>query len=494
MTVPIETETEIRRLYYGEHWPVGTIVSQLRVHEDVVKRVTGLLDRGPQSLREPRPMLIEPYTGFIAETLAQYPRLCASRMFDMIRARGYTGGDRGVRRYVAEVRPQPKSEAFLRLDPLIAEQAQIDWAHVGQIAVPGGVRALWVFVMVLAWSRAMWAELVVDLTAHSLLRSLVRATSFFGGTTRRWLFDNPKIVVLGRHGDAVRFHPLLLDLAGRYRTQLRLCAVRKANQKGRVERAIRYLRDRFFAGRVIHAVAPGNQELLSFIDEIAHRRPHPTLPGRTVGECFLEERGRLLPVPDPLPPTDLVEPVNVDKTAFVRFDTNRYSVPPAHASSTLMLVADDRRVRLVDGTTAVAEHARCFGRRQILEHNEHRTELLAQKRGARETKGKDRLRGAAPEIDTLYERWVEIGRNIGFMTARSLKLLELYGDDVFRAAVIDVVARGSHDPGAIAVVCEQMRVRASRPVPIPVALGDHVTDRDVVPHDLEQYDVRPRRD
>ena len=342
---------------------------------------------------------------------------------------------------------------------------------------------------------ARWHALAGEPENATLLAALLcQLEESFADSPLIAVMLDPKIVVLGRHGDAVRFNPLLLDLAGRYHTQVRLCAVRKANQKGRVERAIRYLRDRFFAGRVLHAVEPGNQELLTFIDEIAHRRAHPTLPGRTVGDCLAEERGRLLPLPDPLPPTDLVEPVNVDKTAFVRFDTNHYSVPPAHASSMLMLVADDRRVRLVDGTTAVAEHARCFGRRQIVERDEHRSELLAQKRGARETKGKDRLRGAAPEIDTLYERWVEIGRNVGFMTARSLKLLELYGDEVFRAAVVEVVARGSHDPGAIAVVCEQLRVRTNRPVPIPVTLGDHVSDRDVVPHDLEQYDVRPRRD
>ena len=112
------------------------------------------------------------------------------------------------------VRPAPKREAFLRLDPLVGEQAQIDWAHVGQVAVPGGgSRSLWLFVMVLAWSRAMWGEFCFDTTVHSLLRSLVRTSSYLGGSARQWLFDNPKIVVLERHGAAARFHPLLLDLS-----------------------------------------------------------------------------------------------------------------------------------------------------------------------------------------------------------------------------------------------------------------------------------------
>jgi len=109
---------------------------------------------------------------------------------------------------VAEVRPVPRGEVYLWTERLIGEQAQVDWAHVGSLAVTGGLRPLWVFVMVLAYSRAMWAELVFDLTVESLRRSLVRAARFFEGVTRQWLFDNPKTVVLARHGDALRYHQL----------------------------------------------------------------------------------------------------------------------------------------------------------------------------------------------------------------------------------------------------------------------------------------------
>ena len=84
----------------------------------------------------------------------------------MIRIRGYDGGIAILRRHVAEVRPVSRGEVYLRIERLIGEQAQIDWAHVGSLAVTGGTRPLWVFVMVLAYSRAMWAELVFDLTAR----------------------------------------------------------------------------------------------------------------------------------------------------------------------------------------------------------------------------------------------------------------------------------------------------------------------------------------
>lgn len=492
MTVPVETEAEIRRLFHAEHWPVGTIAAQMGVHVDVVRRVLGLLDRVRAAPR-PRARRVDPYADFIVETLTRYPRLRATRLWDMVKARGYSGSVRTLRDYVMDVRPRPRHEAYLRTDPLVGEQAQIDWAYAGDVPVPGGRRPLWLFVLVLAWSRALWGEFVLDLSVHSLLRSLARAATHMGGTSRQWLFDNPKTVVIERHGDAVRFHPLLVELAGRLHVQLRVCPPRKPNQKGRVERAIRYLRERFLAGRSIVGVDEGNRALGAFRDEIALVRPHPTQPGRTVGECFAEERATLLPLPDPMPPTELVMSASADKTAFVRFDRNVYSVPPAHARQTLTLVADDRVVRLLDGSSVVARHVRCWGRRQIVELSEHRAEILARKRGARESKGRDRLRAAIPDIDAIFARWVDAGRNVGNMTARTLKLLDLYGDALVADAVAHVLARGVSDPGALAQVCEQRRRAALRPVPLDVSLGDHVPDRDVIPHDLETYDAQRRR-
>lgn len=490
MTVQQAVEVEIRRLYYAEHWKIGTVAAQLGVHHEVVRRVLGLLEPRVRPGRLQEPPRVVPYRAFIDEQLKLYPRLRATRLYDMLRERGYTGSVRTLRRYVQSVRPVPKREAFLRLDPLPGEQAQIDWAYVTKLAVPGGVRALWAFVMVLAYSRAIWAEFVFDLTVDSLRRSLVRAASHFGGVTRQWLFDNPKIVVLERHGDAVRFHPDLLDLAASYCVQPRLCAVRKANQKGRVERAIRYLRDRFLAGRSIASLETGNRDLAAFLRDIAMLRPHPIFRERTVAEVLADEQRRLLPLPHTPPVTDLVRPAGVDKTAFVRLDTNLYSVPPRYASATLTLVASDTTLRLLDQDLEVARHERSFGRRRVIEAPEHREEILREKRAARDLKGRDRLRAVCPQIDALYSRWVDAGRNLGSMTARTGKLLDLYGDAVFCAAVDDILARDLHDPGALAQICEQRRRALDRPVPLDIVLGDHVPDRDVIPHRLEDYDVR----
>jgi transposase len=487
MTVSREKEAEIRRLFFAEHWKRGTIAAQLGVHPDVVARVIGHL--GPRAhAGRPDARVLEPFEAWVDETLARYPRLVATRLFDMLRERGYEGSVVTLRRYVRQARPQPKTEAFLRLQTLPGEQAQVDWAHVGQIPVRGGYRALWVFVLVLAYSRACFAELVLSLDVHSLRRSLVRAGVALGGLPRQWLCDNAKTIVLERQGDAVRFHPLLLDLAARLHVQPRLCAPRRPQEKGGVERAIRFFKERFFAARSFHSLEHGNAQLVEFIDTIAHRRPHPRWPERSVAEVFAEEQSRLLPLPEPLPHTDLVTLVPVDRTAFVRLDTNRYSVPHTYAGRTLTLVASDTELRLLDGDQPVAHHAREWGRNQWLELPAHRAALVEEKRAARALKGRDRLRAEVPEIEPLFERWVDAGRNLGSMVARVIVLLDAYGAPAMREVLTEMVARGTHDPGAMAILCEQRRrARGDRP-PRVVAFGDHVRERDVVPHDLGGYD------
>jgi transposase len=487
MTVSKAVAAEIRRLYFAEHWKRGTISTQLGIHYDVVVRVLG--DFGPKA-GSPRPdaRVLEPYIPFVDETLARHPRLLATRVYDMIKERGYDGSLRTLRRYVREARPTPKNEAFLRVETLPGEQAQVDWAHVGALTILGSTRPLWAFVIVLAYSRAMWGELVLDMGIESLRRSLLRASEYFGGSPRKWLFDNAKTVVIERAGDAVRFHPTLLDLAAQMHVQPALCAPRRPQDKGKVERAIRYLKERFFPARTFHSAAHGNAQLLEFIDLTAHQRPHPRWPERRVIDVFDEERPRLLALPSPLPELATVGPIPVDNSGFVKLDANRYSVPSIYAKRTLTLEADDLTLRFLDGGNEVARHERSWGRHQVFERKEHRAALVAEKRAARDLKGRDRLRVEVPEIEPLIVRWVDAGRNIGSMISSTIGLLDAYGAAVLREAVVDMLARGVHDRGAMAILCEQQRKRLERPAPVVVDLGPHVIERDVIPHDLGGYD------
>jgi transposase len=231
----------IRRLFYAEHWRIGTISAELGVHHDAVRNAIEA-DRFVRTGAQIRPTMLDPYKGLVEKILDDHPRLRATRLFEMICARGYPGSVVQLRRYVSSIRPQ-RTEAFLRLETLPGEQAQVDWGHFGTIQVGAAKRALSCFVLVLSWSRAIYARFALDQTLESFLRGHVLAFEALGGVPREILYDNLKSVVLERAGDHIRFHPRILDLAGHYHFAPKPCAPYRGNEKGKVERQIQYAMD-----------------------------------------------------------------------------------------------------------------------------------------------------------------------------------------------------------------------------------------------------------
>ena len=175
---------EIRRLYFGEHWKVGTIVANLGVHPDTVRAAIAL-DTPVVRRAACRRSILDPYLPFIRDTLAQYPRLRATRLYEMLRPRGYSGSANQLRRLVRLLRPQGRVALYRRLVVLPAEEAQVDWGAFGSIRIGHGTRALSGFVMVLSYSRALFAHFTLDQTLESFLRGHVQAFEAFTGSAAR---------------------------------------------------------------------------------------------------------------------------------------------------------------------------------------------------------------------------------------------------------------------------------------------------------------------
>jgi len=240
-------EAEILRLYHVEKWKHGTIASQLGVHHDVVERV--LANEGVSRPRLARPSKIDDYLPFILDTLRRWPKLTARRLFDMCRQRGYRGSPDHFRHMVARYRPRPSAEAYLRLRTLPGEQAQVDWGHFGKVKIGRAERKLLAFVIVLSYSRQIFLRFFLGACTENFLRGHEAAFAHWGGCPRVCLYDNLKSAVLERRGDAIRFNPLLIELAGHYRFEPRPVAVGRGNEKGRVERAVRFVRTSFWPAR-----------------------------------------------------------------------------------------------------------------------------------------------------------------------------------------------------------------------------------------------------
>ena len=132
--IPKSTEADILRFFHAEKWPIGTIATELGIHHTTVQRVLRQSGVEPVVVA-PRPSVVDPYMPFVQEQLAKYPKLRASRLFSMIKDRGYPGKQDHFRRIVGRIRPKKPAEAFLRLRTLPGEQAQVDWASFGKMRI-----------------------------------------------------------------------------------------------------------------------------------------------------------------------------------------------------------------------------------------------------------------------------------------------------------------------------------------------------------------------
>ena len=144
------------------------------------------------------------------------------------------------------------------------------------------------------------------------------------------LYGNRKSVVLERRGGANRFDPALLGFAGQNRYEPRPVAFGRGNEKGRVEWAIRCVRDAFFAARAFKDIDDLNAQAEAWCLGPAVDRRCPGEPDRSVREVYAEESARLLALPDNSAPLLQEVAMSVGKTPYVRFDLNDYSVPHAH--------------------------------------------------------------------------------------------------------------------------------------------------------------------
>jgi transposase len=482
-------EAEILRLHHGEHWLIGTIATQLRVHHSTVRRV--LAQAGvPLAPMTVRASIAAPYIAFIVETLTKYPTLRASRLYQMVKERGYPGASDHFRSIVAQWRPRRAAEAYLRLRTLPGEQAQVDWAHFGHFTVGRAARPLMAFVMVLSYSRQLFLRFYLGAAMNYFIRGHVEAFLAFNSVPRVLLYDNLRSAVLERTGEAIRFNPTLLELAAHYRFEPRPVAVARGNEKGRVERAIRFVRDAFFAARTFRDLADLNAQADAWCQGVAADRLCPEDRARTVRAVFAEEQPRLLALPaNPFPTEERIE-VDIGKTAYARFDWNDYTIPHTHVRRTLTVLATLDTVRIFAGQALLASHPRCFDRGQQIEILAHIDGLVAHKRAGRAHRAQDRLHHAAPSAQALFLRAAERGAHLGVLTRGLLSLLASHGASALEAAIAAALAEDAAHLGAVRhFIDTHANARGQRP-PIAVVLPDdpRLHTINVRPQPLQAYE------
>lgn len=309
--------------------------------------------------RPERPSKLDPFKPYLRQRMAEGV-FNANRLLHELRAQGYTGGKTILKDYLRPHRPAKASRAVVRFEPEPGEQAQVDWGEFAYIDAQGRRRKAYGFVMVLSHSRAMYVEFVEQQDLSTLLRCHLHAFAALGGVPKTILYDNMKTVVLRRQGETVEYHPRLLDFALLAGFAPRSCRPYRAQTKGRVERAIGYLKQHFWPGAHFTDLADLNCQVQAWVAEVAHQRIHGTT-GRPPGALLAEERARLTPLrPAAVFASLFEEERRVSRDGYLSYGGSRYGVPWRYSGRTVTVRADELTVEIRDGDRVVARHPRAL--------------------------------------------------------------------------------------------------------------------------------------
>jgi len=334
--------------------------------------------------------------------------------------------------------------------------AQVDWGSAGSVRVGNTRRRLSFFALVLCHSRQLYVEFTLGQGQEHWQACHQHAFEALGGLVpAEIMVDNCKTAVLSHPvGGPPVLNPRYVDFAAHYGFTIRPCAPRRANEKGRVENAIGYIRKNFLAGLEITDFAALNPAVRHWLDTVANVRLHGETK-RTPQEMFGEERAQLRPAPAQPYDAALVSPVGVSARCRVVVETNRYSVPPAFASKPLTLKLYAERLRLYAGEGLVAEHVRSYERHQDIEHPDHVAVLLHERHHARQQQLLLRFLALSPQAGVYHEQLAERRLNPRHHVQKIVALSEIYSADLVARALEDAHQLGAYSCEYITNLLEQ---------------------------------------
>ena len=330
------------------------------------KRVGRILKGTGLAQAMPKKSILDDYNGLIAQWYKQYPRLKATQVYERLKAYGYTGRYGSVARLTRDERA-PKDNAYHQLTFLPGEEAQIDWfffnhERLGQVAG---------FLYLLSYSRYAWGIFYPKTSFEFFLAGHIECFKHIGGLAHTHRYDNLKSVVL-KHSAEIEYNPQFLDFARFYGFSIHVCNPYSGNEKGRVERLIRDIRVFLYAETFIDLIDL-NQKFHIWLEKrnmTIHRSTHKAPKD-------LRNEERLIQLPQLHYQTRRIIQATASKTAFIEFETNKYSVPSTCAGKAVEIIAYPDRIEICLKGNVAANHKRSFGRNGVFQNPLHCETLLS---------------------------------------------------------------------------------------------------------------------
>lgn len=358
-----------------------------------------------------RTSVLDPFKDNIAFWLNEDLGYRATWIYDRLCNMGFTGSYEIVKRKVHEIKAKQQKIAYMRFETEPGFQAQVDFGEFQVEEADGTIRKLFLFSMILGYSRKIYGELIDRCDLPTFLDCHIHAFGYFGGVPDEILYDRMKNVYIGKLAGRKKFNSTLLGFALHYGFKPEVAPAYAAWVKGKIERPYDFIREGFWRGYGFICRLTANRDLLRWLekkDERVHGTTHEVISLR-----FKRERPHLNLLPPQAFDTSYRVYRKVFKDCTIRFDANSYVVAHTLVGKKLLLRVKNKDMRIFDDDSLIVKYQIPEGKGHLVQDKKFDKALRADKEmNARKyshgKRSKGRAKSTISPLKPLYDMDVEV--------------------------------------------------------------------------------------
>jgi transposase len=362
--------------------------------------------------KQRRKSLLDKYIGNVKAWLEEDNEYTATWIYDHLVPMGFSGSYEIVKRKVQDLKAERQKIAYMRFETEPGYQAQVDFGEFQVVEADGSVKKLYLFSMILGYSRRMYGELVERCDLPTFLDCHIRAFTYFGGAPAEILYDRMKNVYIGKVAGKRKFNDSLMGFALHYGFKPEVAPAYAAWVKGKVERPYLFIREGFWRGYGFVNSTSANRDLLDWLkkkDERVHGTTHEVVIQR-----FRREQPHLTGLPSQVFDTSYRIYRKVQKDCIVRFEGNSYVLPHTLVGKEVLLRVKGTHMRIFRDDELVVTYEVAQGKGKLIQDKRFYEALRkdrqmnARKYGKKDRRKKGRAKNTISPLKPLYEMDVEV--------------------------------------------------------------------------------------
>ncbi|WP_085521582.1 IS21 family transposase [Tuberibacillus sp. Marseille-P3662] len=348
--------------FYQKGWSITAISNETGFDPKTIRKYINQDQLPARKTSNNKQSKLDPFKDYLKKRIKEGTTNCVV-LFDEIQAMGYVGKMTILREFVRPFRQKPKKQATLRYETPPGKQAQMDWGHVGKFEVDGEDKEIYIFTMVLGYSRMKYVEFTDSMNLETLMKCHMNAFAYFNGVPEQILYDNMKTAVIKHSPVEIRFNRRFEEFLAYYGIVPKACKPYRPQTKGKIENVVGYVKKNFLQRKHAPTLRSLNDDVRQWLDKTANHKIHHTTQESPQARFQHEQTYLGQSNTKPLFHINHWEMRRVSKDCFISYQGKRYSVPFRYVGQALKIKETlDHHLEIYDAHECIAKHPIMTGR------------------------------------------------------------------------------------------------------------------------------------